>query len=114
MNDPSRQTMTAAPRTDGVDPLVGTVIADRYRVLELVARGGMGMVYRAEQIPLGRMVALKVLAPTDREDDELSFRRRFEREASICSKLTHSNTVRVFDYGWTPGGIYFIAMEYID
>lgn len=115
MHDSPRQAMTPAPRTDGVDPLIGNVIADRYRVLELVARGGMGMVYRAEQIPLGRTVALKVLAPSASDDsDEPSFRRRFEREASICSRLTHSNTVRVFDYGWTPEGIYFIAMEFIE
>lgn len=104
----------AVPRTES-DPLVGKVVAERFRVLELVARGGMGKIYRAEQMPLGRVVALKVLSPAERRDEEEeSFRRRFEREAAICARLSHSNTVRVFDFGWTADGIYYIAMEYID
>src|SRR5689334_12518083 len=84
------------------DPLVGRTLADRFRVLDLVARGGMGRIYKAEQLPLGRIVALKVLVPAERGgDEEAGFRRRFEREAAVCSRLNHSNTVRVFDYGWT-------------
>jgi serine/threonine-protein kinase len=75
----------------------------------------MGRIYEAEQLPLGRRVALKVLAPTDLGgEDETTFRRRFEREAAICAKLTHSNTVRIFDHGCTSEGIYYIAMEYVD
>jgi serine/threonine protein kinase len=102
-------------RPEAPDPLVGKVLAERFRILALVARGGMGKIYKAEQIPLGRVVALKVLAPSERqEEDEAQFRKRFEREASICAKLTHPNTVRVFDFGWTTDGTYFIAMEFID
>jgi serine/threonine-protein kinase len=98
-----------------VDPLVGHVLVGRFRILGLVARGGMGKIYRAEQIPLGRIVALKVLAPTDRgEEGEGAFRMRFEREASACAKLSHSNTVRIFDYGWTAEGVYYIAMEFLE
>ena len=98
-----------------VDPLVGKLVADRFRVLALVARGGMGRIYRCEQVQLGRPVALKVLSPGEGEvDDDAAFHKRFEREASICSRLNHSNTVRIFDYGRTQDGIYYIAMEFIE
>lgn len=98
--------------TEGVnDPLIGRVLASRYHIQELVAKGGMGRIYRAIQKPLGRTVAVKVLSAGQGEDD--SFRQRFSREASICSKLKHPNTVRIFDYG-NEGETYFIVMELLD
>lgn len=116
MTDREGPTAPSDPKgIDGRDPLVGHVLAKRFKLLDLIARGGMGKIYRAEQMPLGRLVAVKVLAPAERQaEEEVSFRRRFEREASICARLSHSNTVRVFDYGWTDDGIYYIAMEYIE
>jgi serine/threonine protein kinase len=93
------------------DPLLGRVLAGRFKVSSLVARGGMGKIYRAEQHPLGRVVALKVLTEADGDEE---FKARFFREASVCARLAHPNTVRVFDYGQTEDDVYFIAMEFID
>lgn len=74
----------------------------------------MGKVYRAEQSALGRICALKMLVPDERADGDPEFFRRFSREAATAAKLTHPNSVTVFDYGKDEAlGIYFIAMEYI-
>jgi len=101
------------------DPLLGSVVQGRYRIGRLLARGGMGAIYLAEQVPLGRAVALKVLVPSVmRADNDGELRRRFLREAETCAKLRHPNTVVVFDYGTLPlaggeGEGLFIAMEYV-
>ncbi len=100
-----------APRRP--DPLIGRVINDRFRIVSLIARGGMGKVYRAEQAPLGREVALKVLNPNYQGDHDPEFHKRFFLEASTCSKLTHPNTVTIFDYGRTDD-VYYIAMELLE
>ncbi len=97
----------------GNDPLVGRLLGGRFAIQELVAKGGMGRVYRAEQRPLGRTVAIKVLHLDGRNEDDGGFRERFFREASICAQLTHPNTVRVFDYG-SEDGVYFIVMEFLE
>jgi serine/threonine protein kinase len=98
----------------GPDPLIGRVINDRYRIIGVIARGGMGKVYRAEQQPLGRLVALKVLNPNFSGGNDPEFHKRFFLEASIASKLTHPNTVTIFDYGKTDDDIYYIAMELLE
>lgn len=74
----------------------------------------MGKVYRAEQAPLGRVCAVKVLNPSYAGDQDPEFHKRFFLEASIASKLTHPNTVTIFDYGKTEDDIYFMAMEYLE
>jgi len=105
----------ASPTTrGGPDPLIGRLINDRFKVVALVARGGMGKVYRAEQAPLGRTCALKVLNPKYAGDHDPEFHKRFFLEASIASKLTHPNTVTIFDYGRTDDDIYYMAMEYLE
>ncbi len=88
----------------------GEVLAQRYVLQRLVAKGGMGKVYIAIQQPLGREVAVKCLIPraNDRE-----FRKRFFLEASTCARLTHRHIVTVHDYGETEGGELFMAMEYL-
>ena len=96
-----------------VDPLIGKVINGRFKVLSVIARGGMGKVYKAEQTPLGRVCALKVLSPKYDGDRDPEFHRRFVLEAETASKLTHPNTVTVFDYGQSDD-LYYIAMEYIE
>jgi serine/threonine protein kinase len=96
------------------DALIGRVINDRYRIVSALARGGMGTVYRANQAPLGRLVALKVLDPNYKGDSDPEFHKRFFLEASIASKLTHPNTVTIFDYGKTDDDIFYIAMELLD
>ena len=92
------------------DPLIGRTVDGRFTILAVIARGGMGKVYKAEQAPLGRIFALKVLKPKYDGDDELEFQKRFFLEASTAAKLSHANTVTIFDYG-RDGDIYYIAME---
>ena len=87
-----------------------TVIDGRYRVLSRLGSGGMADVYCAEDLQLGRKVALKVLHHRFAEDQE--FVERFRREASSAAGLQHPNVVGVFDRGeWD--GTYYIAMEYL-
>lgn len=95
------------------DSLVGTIIHDRFRIIAPIARGGMGAVYKAEQAPLGRLVAIKVLSPKHDEDKDPEFRKRFFLEAATVAKLSHPNTVTVFDYGQSDG-LYFIVMELLE
>ncbi|MDB4993801.1 MAG: Serine/threonine protein kinase PrkC, regulator of stationary phase [Myxococcaceae bacterium] len=101
-------------KSNAPDPLIGRTINDRFRITGLIARGGMGKVYRAEQSPLNRLCALKVLNPSYAGDVDPEFHKRFFLEASIASKLTHPNTVTIFDYGRTDDDIYYMAMEYLE
>ncbi len=114
MTDSSSAPSAVQKAASGPDPLIGRLINDRFKVVALIARGGMGKVYRAEQAPLGRVCALKVLTPSYAGDSDPEFHKRFFLEASIASKLTHPNTVTIFDYGRTDDEIYFIAMEYLE
>ena len=109
MNQGKTTSKSAAP-----DPLVGRVIGGRFTLTALIARGGMGKVYRAEQAPLGRVCAVKVLNANYIGDADPEFQRRFFREASITSKISHPNCVTIFDYGKTDDDIYFMAMEYLE
>lgn len=80
-------------------------------ILECLGRGGMGVVYKARQKSLNRLVALKLLAP-ERADDP-QFAARFEKEAHALAALNHSNIVGVHDFG-QAGGFYFLLMEFVD
>ena len=104
----------AASKEPGPDPLIGRVINEKFKILGFIARGGMGKVYRAEQTPLGRICAVKVLNPNYTGDHDPEFHKRFFLEASMTSKLRHPNTVTIFDYGHTDDGIYYMAMEYLE
>ncbi len=103
-----------AAKQSGPDPLLGRSINDRFKITGLIARGGMGKVYKAEQAPLGRVCAIKVLNPNYSGDHDPEFHKRFFLEASISSKLTHPNTVTIFDYGRTDDNIYYMAMEFLE
>ena len=92
------------------DPLLGIVVADRYRILELLGRGGMGVVYKVEHARIGKLMALKLLTGELTRDTALMA--RFQREALMASKLSHANTVQVFDYG-SAEGLTYLAMEYL-
>ncbi len=97
------------------DPRVGAVLLDRVRIVRPIARGGMGKVYLAEQLLMGRTCAVKILdVKAGPGTAEVDFARRFLLEASVASKLTHPNVVTIFDYGETPDGACFIAMEYLE
>jgi len=94
------------------DPLLGRVLNDRYKIVEAIGHGGMGRVYKALQAPLDRVVALKILGGG--HDRDPNFYKRFFLEASVTAKLTHPNTITLYDYGRTDDGIFFIAMEFLD
>jgi serine/threonine-protein kinase len=93
------------------DPLIGQIVADRYHILELVGRGGMGVVYKVEHVLMGKLMAMKLLHGELSRDKEVV--RRFKREATAVSQLSHPNTVQVFDFGRSDGLMYLI-MEYIE
>ena len=82
-----------------------------FEVLELLGAGGMGAVYKARQIHLDRMVAIKILSP--RLSADPTFSERFSREARVLAKLNHPNIVTVYDSG-TQGPFFFLLMEYVD
>jgi serine/threonine protein kinase len=83
----------------------------QFEILELIGRGGMGVVYKARQPQLDRIVALKILPPLDALSPD--FVARFTREARSLAKLNHPNIVHVHDFGETDG-LYYIIMEYVD
>ncbi|MES1187272.1 MAG: protein kinase [Myxococcales bacterium] len=92
------------------DPLIGVVIAERYRIKERIGRGGMGVVYRVEHARIGKLMALKLLTgELTRDPQQVA---RFKREAQLVSRLSHPNTVQVFDFGASDGLVY-LAMEYL-
>ena len=91
---------------------VGKEIGGRYRILTRLGEGGMGTVYRAEQISLKRTVAVKVLKSELSADPALV--RRFNAEAEVAARLNHPNTVTLYDFGQDEDGSLFIAMEYVE
>jgi eukaryotic-like serine/threonine-protein kinase len=107
---------TLLPMTQGetqADPLIGTVVAGKYRVVRQLGEGGMGCVYLAEQ-QLGstaRKVALKTLHKHLSHDKHIQA--RFDREAGTVAALEHPNTIQVFDYGTMEDGTLYIVMEYV-
>jgi serine/threonine-protein kinase len=94
------------------DDLCGIVLADRYRLLRILGRGGMGYVYLAEHVQLGGQLAVKLLSSALAK--EAQYRERFLREARSASSIAHENVVTVTDFGETPNGSAFLAMELLE
>jgi DNA-directed RNA polymerase specialized sigma24 family protein len=90
----------------------GTILGGRFRVRELLGKGGMGMVFRATDLETTRDVAIKILLPDAAKDRTL--RKRFEREAAIVRKLDHPNFVKFIAYGGESGEPAYVVMEYVD
>jgi serine/threonine-protein kinase len=102
----------ALPREQEGDPYLGQVVARKYRVEKLLGEGGMGRVYRANQLVLEKPVVLKLLHPALQRDARTVA--RFQREAKAASRLNHPNSIDVLDFGQTDDGGLFIAMEFVD
>ncbi len=104
----------SSPSSDSFDHgrfVPGTLLLDRYRILGLLGRGGMGEVYRADDLKLGQTVALKFMPPDlARDPGRLA---RFHNEVRLARQVSHPNVCRVYDLG-ESGGQPFLSMEYID
>src|SRR6266513_1437106 len=99
---------SAAPAND----LVGQVVADRYHVVKKLGEGGMGQVYLAEHVKMGRRSAIKVMNHSMVHDPDAVA--RFNREAANASRISHPNVCAVYDFGETPEGVIYLAMEFIE
>lgn len=93
------------------EKLVGTVISDRYKLVEFVAVGGMGAVFKAEHLLLRKWMAIKLLRPAAQSFPSLVA--RFEREAIAGAHIQHKNVVSATDFGKLPDGAYFLVLEYV-
>ena len=94
------------------DPLIGQLISERYQVLATLGAGGMGRVYLAEHVLIQKKMALKVLEPEFARREDLAA--RFLQEARAASRIGHENVIDISDFGRTPDGLVFFAMEYLD
>jgi len=101
-----------ALRSSNTADLLGSVVADRYHILKKLGEGGMGTVYLAEHVKMGRKSALKVMNPGMNTDPDAIA--RFNREASNASRLSHPNICGIYDFGETPDGLIYLAMEFIE
>lgn len=89
---------------------LGTRQLGQYVLMHEIGRGANGMVYRARHSLLRRPVAIKLLSPEMTNDGSIA---RFEHEVQMTSQLTHPNTVAIYDFGRTPEGLFYYAMEYL-
>ena len=93
----------------GADPLIGAVIAGRYRIEAAIGEGGLGVVYRAHHVRMSRRYAIKV--PFGDLAADPRARERFAREAEAACRLSHPNVVAALDAGETAGGLLYLVME---
>jgi serine/threonine-protein kinase len=91
------------------DPLIGTTIAGRYLIEDVIGEGGMATVYRARHKLVDRLCAVKVMNPALATDPTV--RERFRREAKSAQTLAHPNVIEIFDQGETPDGTTYLVME---
>jgi len=110
-SEPLMVTESGGGVVDIGDPVAVGKCLPQFEILELLGRGGMGVVYKARQKQLDRLVALKILPPS--EAHAADFVARFTREARSLAKLSHPNIVTVYDFG-ESGGLYYFIMEYVD
>ncbi len=108
----SRDRSSLRPAAEGKSPgLIGQLIGERYQVERRLGEGAMGEVYLARHVLMGRQCALKVMSQAlSRDPDAVS---RFNREATNASRIAHPNVCAVYDFGLTPDGLVYLAMEYV-
>jgi len=114
LNFATETNVTGADAKEALPPMTPAELAPHFpqlEILECLGRGGMGVVYKAKQKSLNRLVALKLLAPERVQDAK--FAARFEKEAQALALLNHPNIVTVHDFG-QAGGFYFLLMEFVD
>ncbi len=103
---------TPLRKSGAAGDLLGQVIADRYHITKKLGEGGMGQVYLAEHVKMGRRCAIKIMMPGTMSDpDAIS---RFNREAANASRISHPNVCAIYDFGETPDGLIYLAMEFIE
>ncbi|HVX11518.1 MAG TPA: serine/threonine protein kinase [Pirellulales bacterium] len=93
------------------EAVLATKQLGQYQLEEMIGAGGMGVVYRGRHALLRRPTAIKLLSAEKTTPETIL---RFEREVQITSQLNHPNTIAVYDYGSTPEGVFYYAMEYLD
>jgi serine/threonine-protein kinase len=92
--------------------LIGQLLAERYQIERKLGEGGMGEVFLARHVMMGRSCAIKVMrAKLSRDADAIG---RFNREATNASRISHPNVCAVYDFGLTPDGLLYLAMEYLE
>lgn len=94
------------------DPMLGRILAGRFRIVEAIGQGGMGAVYKAVHTQMDRICAIKLLSPVS--TDQESAIARFRREAKMTSRINSPNAVTIYDFGEAEPGLLYLAMEYIE
>ena len=92
--------------------LIGSIVAERYHITQRLGAGGMGRVYLAQHVKMGRQCAIKVLHPAMAGDADAIG--RFNREAANASRIDHPNVAAIYDFGETQDGLLYLAMQYIE
>jgi hypothetical protein len=110
-SSPSGRISSSSDSFDGARFIPGTILEERYRIVAMAGRGGMGEVYRAEDLKLSQTVALKFLPESIAQDGAALA--RFHHEVRIARHVSHPNVCRVFDIG-EADGLPFLTMEYVD
>ncbi|HEV2863376.1 MAG TPA: serine/threonine-protein kinase [Pyrinomonadaceae bacterium] len=98
-------------RSGRQDPLLGQVLAGKYRIDEKIDEGGMGCVYRATHVLMEKVIAVKVLHPALAADEKIVA--RFTREAKAASRISHPHAINVTDFGESDNGVVYLVMEYL-
>jgi serine/threonine protein kinase len=101
----------SAVAMEAEESLLGVVLGDRYRIDERIGAGGMGLVYRATHVLIGRKLAVKLLRRRYAAQPDVA--ERFVQEARVASSVKHPNVVDIIDYGTTPLGSPYYVMEYL-
>src|SRR5829696_2827226 len=109
--DPRSVQKPTSHKTSGSDPMIGRVVAGRYRLETRLGEGGMGVVYRARHVLIDRVVALKLIRPDLRGETHL--RAWMLREARAANRVDHAHIIDIHDIGETEDGELYLVMEYL-